>query len=144
MRECLSIGRQVMASSRRSEEKIVWDAEEFRSGHASKQPSWARNKIEAALWVFLSLVAISACDLKTVLLYDDRVHRWALHVSYWCICINGGILLYLNLYEFLRKLAVRSHPPIFVSRMCAHRPPSHSFFPLPTSQISEITLWCQR
>jgi hypothetical protein len=130
LRECLSIGRQVMASSGRSEEKIVWDAEEFRSGYAKKQPSWARAKIEASLWVILSLVAISACDLKTVLLYDDRVHRWALHISYWCICVNGGILLYLNLYALPRSHAVHSHLPIRCSRVRASAP-VYSFFSLP-------------
>lgn len=87
-----------MAFPHRSEEKIEWDAEEFRSGRAKKKPSWVKTKVEAAFWVILSVIAISACDLKTVLLYDDRVHRWALNISYWCICVNGGILLYLNMY----------------------------------------------
>ena len=89
-----------MVSPHRSDEKIEWDAEEFRSGQSKRKPGWARTKIEAAFWVTLSVVAISACDLKTVLLYDDRVHRWALNVAYWCICINGGVLLYLNMYVY--------------------------------------------
>jgi hypothetical protein len=99
-----------MASPHRKEEKIEWDAEEFRSGRVKKKPSWARTKIEAAFWVILSAVAISACDLKTVLLYDDRVHRFALNVSYWCICVNGGILLYLNMYAL--ALAFSFEPTI--------------------------------
>ena len=136
LRECLSIGRQVMASPHRSDEKIEWDADEFRNGRSKKKPGWARTKIEAAFWVILSIVAISACDLKTVLLYDDRVHRWALNVSYWCICINGGILLYLNMYVL---------PLNFVS--CARDLrqliafasfPRHSFLLRP--QVSQIAL----
>jgi hypothetical protein len=87
-----------MASPHQSDEKIEWDAEEFRNGPSKKRPGWVRIKIEAAFWVILSVAAISACDLKTVLLYDDRVHRWALNVSYWCLCLNGGVLLYLNMY----------------------------------------------
>jgi hypothetical protein len=97
LRECLSTGRQVMAYPQRSEEKIAWDAGNFRDDVPKKKPNWARTKLEAAFWVILSLVAISACDLKNVLLYDDRVHRWALIASCWCICVNWGILIYLNL-----------------------------------------------
>ena len=64
-----------MASPYRSEEKIDWDAEEFRGGQGKKKAGWARTKVEAAFWVILSIVAISACDLKNVVLYDDRVHH---------------------------------------------------------------------
>lgn len=124
LRECLSIGRQVMASPHRSEEQIEWDAEEFRSGRMKKKPSWARTKVEAAFWVILSIFAISACDLKTVLLYDDRLHRWALNISYWCICVNGGILMYLNLYVFARKFFIRIRSPR--SSIAWSRPPSRA------------------
>jgi hypothetical protein len=105
-----------MASPHRSDEKIEWDAEEFRSGRSKKRSGWVRIKIEAAFWVLLSVAAISACDLKTVLLYDDRVHRWALNVSYWCLCVNGGILLYLNMYVL---------PHVFFSCSRAQRHFSH-------------------
>jgi hypothetical protein len=127
-----------MVSPHRSDEKIEWDAEEFRSGQSKRKPGWARTKIEAAFWVTLSVVAISACDLKTVLLYDDRVHRWALNVAYWCICINGGVLLYLNMYVlshiFVLSIPSQAHTLVLCAQL-----PAFSFFPLPC-QVSQIAV----